>query len=161
MKQPILWIAAILIAACGGNAEQMDAAPSEVADTTTSDAANLQLWAGDWRVRDKTNGKTVAHLEFRVDGERLQGQYTLTSDFCQTAQPEHSSFCPFIGQGGSWFEVSTNPNTLIATASDPFDPSSDFVVTLFSLDGQTIAMSSIVADAGRVSIDGEVQRAPS
>ena len=56
--------------------------------------------------------------------------------------------------------IETNPNTLLAQAPDPFISGDDFVVTLFSLDGETIALSSIVADAGRVSVDGDVTRAP-
>lgn len=164
-------IAIAFVTACGGNAEQtisdsetesspaqMDTDPVEADDPAP--VMNAELWVGDWRVKDKVTEKTVAHLEFRMNGNRLGGQYTLTRDFCQSAQPEYDSYCPFAGQGGSWFVVETNPNTLVAQAPDPFISSDDFVVTLFSLDGKTITLSSIVADAGRVAVDGEVTPAP-
>lgn len=163
MKKLFGCAAVFLLAACGGNAEQTEIeAPveTEASEATESAGSSQDVWLGDWRLRDEVTDKVVAHIEFRMDGGRLKGQYTLTRDFCQTTLPEISSFCPFAGQGGSWWEIETNPNTLIASASDPFQSGEDFTLTLFSIDGATIDTASILADGGRVSISGALQPAP-
>jgi len=163
MKKLFGCTAVFLLTACGGNAAQTEIdAPVDtaVADAAESAGFSQDVWLGDWRLRDEVTDKVVAQIEFRMNGERLSGQYTLTKDFCQTTLPGISSHCPFVGQGGSWWEIETNPNTLMASARDPFLSGEDFVLTLFTADGATIDMASILADGGRVSISGELQRAP-
>lgn len=151
----------LALTGCGGDATSQDEAPAAATETATGISAEVEaLWSGDWRVRNPEDGLVVAHVELRVEDGRWTGQYSLTRNFCQSQQPEYSSYCPFAGQGGNWFEIDANEVTLIASDRDPFIRSDEFTLTLISTDGTTISNAAMLADAGRVAIDGSIAPAP-